>query len=152
MSDPPSSVAMTGVGVGSSTIRKGPSTKKAIKWRRDKVLELMSKGVVRLSHLSQQIQVSEATIKRDRRVLAKEAYSEIVSYEPNTLLFMMVKQGTFDLIDKAWEIVNSEIDANTRIQAMHTISHNYERLCSLTMATPIFHAAKIEVIKNNKQK
>jgi hypothetical protein len=147
MSEPPSSVAMTGVGAGSSTIRKGPSTKKAIRWRRDNVLELMSKGVVRLSHLSQQMQVSEATIKRDKRWLARQLYKELGSYETNTLVFNLINQGTFKLIEKAWEIVESAKDDNIRIQAMRVIAANYHIICKLTHSIPVIRQAAKELEK-----
>jgi hypothetical protein len=74
--------------------------------------------------------------------LAKDAYTNTQSFHDNMVDFSIVRNGTYELIRKAWDIVNSGIDANTRLQAMHVIAANYQTICRLSFGSPILRKAK----------
>jgi hypothetical protein len=110
------SATMTGMGVG--------STKKQIAWRRNKVLDLMAKGIIDTSRLSLMMRVSESTIKRDRVAIIKET-NKNASWRGHQMIsaYALTSAGIYRNLEVATEIRdNDKNDPNTRLQAIYCIS------------------------------
>jgi hypothetical protein len=99
----------------------GISKKKAIKWRRNKVLQLTANGLISTSQLSDKMQVSESTIKRDRRALIRQAREELGSLDQQYLLiYSLSKSSMYRNLEVASSIRDNEsLDPNTRLQGVY---------------------------------
>jgi NADH/NAD ratio-sensing transcriptional regulator Rex len=96
------------------------STKTQVKWRRDKVFELVSKGYNQ-SEIASILKISESTISRDMSYFREQVKYNIAKYMDDKLPFEFEKCliGLNSVYKRAWNIVESStVDERTQIQAL----------------------------------
>ena len=128
------------------------STKTQVKWRRDKVFELVSKGHYQ-SEIASILQVSESTISRDLDYLGEQAKNNIKRYIDDKLPFEFEKCLTAlnSVHKKAWNIADkSTVDERIKIQALSLAKECIvNKIDLLTNATIVDDAIKfVEQVKS----
>ena len=128
------------------------STKTQVKWRRDKVFELVSKGHYQ-SEIASILKVSESTISRDLDYLGEQAKNNIKGYIDDKLPFEFEKCLTAlnSVHKKAWNIADkSTVDERIKIQALSLAKECIvNKIDLLTNATIVDDAIKfVEQVKS----
>jgi hypothetical protein len=89
-------------------------------WRRDKILELTSKGYISQRDIATQLHVSIATVNRDIEYLREKARENLESHISKTLPheYQKCMRGINDVLAMAWNIASRETaDDKTKLQA-----------------------------------
>jgi hypothetical protein len=137
------------------------STQHQVEWRRDKVLELMSKGETSQSEIARILQVDRSTICRDVDYLRLQAKENISKYVDERLPEEYEKclVGLNSILKEAWTISQTENVKGDKIKALSLAKERYAmKLELLTNATVIddavrfvtSHAAPSEKANSNK--
>jgi hypothetical protein len=110
------------------------STKMQVKWRRTKVLELLSKGDSQ-SDIAKTLQVDLSIISRDVYFLRQQAKSNIKGYIDERLPEEYEKclVGLNAITKEAWKTAQQTEDKREKIQALSLAKDCYSMKMDLTM-------------------
>jgi hypothetical protein len=105
-----------------------------ISWRREKILSLMSQGIISGRELSQKLQVSEPTVSRDIAYLSKRSKENLKVHVEQRIPLEMEKMytGLHVVLAQAFSIVNQEsAKISEKLSALQVILHTYNEMSEL---------------------
>lgn len=117
---------------------------KAIEWRRNKILELSSKGASQAG-IARTLQIGEATVSRDLYHLRKQAKDNIKKYIDERLPGEYEKclVGLTSILKEAWITAAKTEDKREKLQALSLAKECYAmKLDLLTNATVVDDAIR----------
>src|ERR687884_1971513 len=130
------------------------STKMQVEWRRNKVLELLSKGDSQ-SEIAKTLQVDISIISRDVYFLRQQTKTNIKRYIDERLPEEYEKcvVGLNAITREAWNTANSTEDKREKIQALSLAKDCYSmKLELLTNATVVDDAIRFVSSKSNENR
>jgi hypothetical protein len=108
-----------------------------VRWRRDKVLELASKGYTQ-TEISRKLQIGLGTVNRDLQFLKKQAFER--RNEFGEKLFSEQQKalhGYNNLLRKLWEVVDdNKATTREKMQAISLIMHCYDKTLDTLASEP----------------
>jgi len=111
----------------------GMSVRKARELRRSVLLEYLLKGVVSNYELSRILHVSTRTVNRDRRAIngyLSNNFKELEAAAP--VIHMQILLSTFDVLARAWQIIDSTKDDNTMVAASYLALSTLSKISELS--------------------
>jgi Trp operon repressor len=126
-----------------------------IKWRRAKIMELLSKGENNQSEIARILQVDKSIICRDIAYLRQKAKSNIKKYIDERLPEEYEKclVGLNAITKEAWNTATNTEDKREKIQALSLAKECYSmKLDLLTNATVVDDAIRFVVLNKSKDK